>query len=857
VTTPHLLLTALVVALTAAGPPGCRGPERAAEESAPAPGGAAPTPGRNLLLITLDTMRADRLGAYGYAPAHTPALDALAASGTLFEQAFTSCPLTLPAHASVFTGLLPPEHGLRVNGGGALPGDIPVLADILAKHGYRTGAFVAAFVVDSKFGLDRGFEVYDDDLAGAYEQEVPEELSVYRSGALVTTAALGWLGEVAEKGRPFFAWVHLYDTHYPYFPHDELAGTPFEGKRSYDAEVAFVDLQVGRLMRLLEERRLVDQTLVIAFGDHGEGLLDHGEVQHGFLLNEEVLRVPLVVRLPGVARAGQRVSSLVSLVDLLPTILDVLGIAAELPGGGRSLRPALAGGELPGAPSYAETEFPHSAYGWSPLRSLTTERWKYIRTTRPELYDRERDPCELYNLASARPADARSLEEQLAQVEGGIKPRTPVETTLSAGQKERLASLGYVDAGGGNERPRPETPLKDIKDMLATKQMEGELITRSHKGAITDEEVLEVSRELVRRSPETASFQFRLGTALATAGETEVGIRHLTEALRLRPDYPTAHNNLGNALARLGREDEAIEHYREALRLDPEFAQAHFSMGNALAARDHLDTALGHYAEAVRLNPEHADAHFNMGNTLARRRKLEPAIEHYEAALRLRPDFAVVHYNFANLLVEVGRPDAGIAHYREAITLKPDFFDAHNNLGVALFQRGELAAAEEHYRAALRLNPRFPRPHTNLGQLFEGQGKLAQAAHHYGEAVRLTPHDPDPARRLAWLLATADEPAVRDGPRAVTLAEQAVALTQRRGARVLDALAAAYAEVGRFEDAVAAAKDAVRLAAAQSWDDLAAEMRLRLEKYRAGRPHRAPARPAEATAAAHGSSATN
>ena len=307
----------------------------------------------NVLLVTLDTTRADHLGCYGREAALTPALDELAARGTLFEQAFPSSPMTLPAHATMFTGLDPPEHGVRVNGKHKLGASLDTLAELLANLGYRTGAFVAAFVLNRKFGLDQGFQTYDDDLTKAHEQEVPEPLSVYRPGDVVVDGALAWLTQVtqerstadnADRGaqpQPFFAWVHLYDPHYPYHPHAELADTAFADDASYDAEVAFMDRQVARLLDFLEKRRLTEQTMVLAAGDHGEGLEDHGEIEHGYLLNEEVLRVPLIVSLPGTLRAGERIGSMVTLVDLFPTVMDLLGIATPARGRGRSFAPAL------------------------------------------------------------------------------------------------------------------------------------------------------------------------------------------------------------------------------------------------------------------------------------------------------------------------------------------------------------------------------------------------------------------------------------------------------------------------------------------------------------------------------------
>jgi len=271
----------------------------------------------------------------------------------------------------MFTGLGPPEHGVRVNGKHKLGASLDTLAELLANHGYRTGAFVAAFVLNRKFGLDQGFHTYDDDLTKAHEQEVPEPLSVYRPGDVVVDDALAWLTEVTEersggdaaKGdthpQPFFAWVHLYDPHYPYHPHAELADTAFADDASYDGEVAFMDRQVARLLDFLEKRRLKEHTLVIAVGDHGEGLEDHGEIEHGYLLNEEVLRVPLIVSLPGTLRVGERIDSMVTLAYLFPTVMDLMGIATPARGRGRSLAPALRGEPIPSTPSYAETDLPY------------------------------------------------------------------------------------------------------------------------------------------------------------------------------------------------------------------------------------------------------------------------------------------------------------------------------------------------------------------------------------------------------------------------------------------------------------------------------------------------------------------
>jgi len=282
-------------------------------------GEPASSPRPNLLLVTIDTLRADHLGCYGYEEARTAALDALAQRGVLFEQAYTPAPMTLPAHATMMTGLAPPQHGARVNGEHRLAEGIPTLAEELVAAGYRTGAFVAAFVLAERFGLARGFDEYDDDTSGAYEQEVPEALSLYRPGDLVVDSALEWLaGGGDAPAEPFFAWVHLYDAHFPWHAHEANTDEASDATGTYDGEITFADEQVARLSAFLAACGLEENTVVVVLADHGEGLGDHHETEHGYLLNEEVLHIPWIMAGPGVT-PGRRVPALVSLEDLLPT----------------------------------------------------------------------------------------------------------------------------------------------------------------------------------------------------------------------------------------------------------------------------------------------------------------------------------------------------------------------------------------------------------------------------------------------------------------------------------------------------------------------------------------------------------
>ena len=430
---PRLPLALLgLVALGALGLGGCPRAERAPRHP-------------NLVLVTLDTVRADHLGCYGYGQAITPTLDRLAAEGVRFTDASSAVPLTLPSHTTVLTGLLPLHHGLRNNGVGALRAGTPTLATLLSRAGYRTGAFVGAFGLDHRFGLKPGFEVYDDEIER--DPKAGFTLEAERPGREVMDRALAWLE--TDDARPFFLWVHLYDAHAPYTPPPAWAAR--HPGRPYDGEISEVDEQVGRLLEALRRRGVDGRTVVAVAADHGEGLGDHGELTHGLLLYEPTLHVPLLLRAPWGLKA-RVVKAPVSLVDLAPTLAGLLGQAFAGPLDGRDLsRTLLAGGEPADAEVYAETRYP-ATFGWSPLAAMRRRDLKYNSSSRPELFDLRRDPKESANLL-ATPAGqdpgrgfARRLADLEATASKGAVPAADAETPAT------LASLGYVagsSAGAG------------------------------------------------------------------------------------------------------------------------------------------------------------------------------------------------------------------------------------------------------------------------------------------------------------------------------------------------------------------------------------------------------------------------
>ena len=408
-----------------------------------------------VVLITLDTTRADYLGAYGSTHAATPNLNRLASRAVVFEQAMTVAPLTLPAHSSLFTGLLPPRHGVRDNAGALAPHH-DTLAELIRRRGFQTAAFVSSAILHADRGLAAGFETYDDRRATSRALAA----NLQRPANQTVDAALKWLH--SRHDRPFFLWVHLYDPHAPYDPPEPLR-TAYRDN-PYAGEVAFADAEIGRLTAFLEARELLDRTALIVTADHGESLHEHGEPGHGIFLYQSVIRIPLIVRAPGLA--ARRVAAVTRLVDVMPTILDLAGAGRPAAGlDGISLIDMMRGAANPDLDAYAESQYPLD-FGWSPLRSLQNGRFKLIAAPRPELYDLEGDPSELRNLFGTRPQLARAMAQRLVEMESGATAREGVTNWESPPEvAERLAALGYIARG---ERPAPsaQAPLPDPKDHI-------------------------------------------------------------------------------------------------------------------------------------------------------------------------------------------------------------------------------------------------------------------------------------------------------------------------------------------------------------------------------------------------------
>jgi arylsulfatase A-like enzyme/Flp pilus assembly protein TadD len=654
----------------------------AAARKAPAPAGPA-----GVVLITLDTTRADHLGAYGARNAHTPTLDALAARGARWTRAESAVPLTLPAHCSLMTGLAPPEHGVRDNGTEVLPRSVPTLAAAFAARGYATAAFVGSRVLDRRFGLARGFQVYDDHTPA---EQVGEYGYPERDAGQVTDAALAWLAN-RPAGKPFFLWVHYYDPHAPYLPPGVSPQADEETR--YAGEIAYVDRELGRLLAALPGGP--ERHLIAAVGDHGEGLGEHGERTHGLFLYEATLHVPLIVAGPGVPKAV--ISAPSPSRRLAATLLRLAGAAREAAAFGEGL-PGVAGGK-PAGPMYSETNFPLTAYGWSPLRAASDGRWKLIVAPRPELYDLASDPGETRNVLSDQRDAARRLKQSLDGFARSFQARAAKPDAPDPELARSLQSLGYLSGSGS--RGKGTIDPKDGVPMIAEFQAAKEMTRRGDaRGAV------EKLTDLVRRSPGNVPFLTALATAKLAGGDRDGAIATYRSAIQENPRLEFLHGNLADAYSAVGKPDDARREYRLALEINPRFAAAWWGLadlaekaGKKADARELLGKAVDAGTESVTILVRLGEMDAKAGDTAASER-------HFRQAVDLAPGYVLSWLVWGQLAENAGRLDDALAHYVQAVKVAPDEPAPLLGAGRVLQKKGDADGARRYLERAIALDPR-------------------------------------------------------------------------------------------------------------------------------------------------------
>ncbi len=678
----------------------------------------------NVVVITLDTTRADHIGAYGATDVKTPVLDRLAGEGTLFEHAMSSAPLTLPAHASMFTGRFPPEHGVRDNGGFFLAPDQVTLAEMFKERGFATGGFVAAFVLDRKWGISQGFDEYFDDF-DISERRGRSMGNIQRPGNEVLDKALPWIDTV--KHSRFFAWIHLYDPHTPYDPPEpyktEYAGHPYKG------EIAFTDALVGRVVDFLEQRGLLERTVIAILGDHGESLGDHGEETHGFFIYEPATHVPFIVRAPFTNTGARRVADPVRIIDLTPTVLDLAGLPVPNGMSARSLVPLMTGevAEM-GLEGYAEAMYPLHHFGWSDLRALRSGRYKLIDAPRPELFDIERDPKETTDIFAERRAVGEGMVARLREIEQAFEqaPTSQPEGDVDPEVRARLAALGYVGSFVANAND-PRTNRADPKDKIEVFNLMGAARDISRQDGGFSKAVAMLTR-VVTADPQVIDAWFTLGNLYFREGQYRESIEHFRKSLELKPDHDLAVINLAHAYRRLGDDAAAMAGYDRYLQLDPQDAYVRYQLGEIFLDQGRLDRAEQVFQQALDIDPRVASAKNALGVIAHQRGDYVTAEKLIREAIGIKPDVKLARYNLALMAEERGYLQTAEREYLEELKLHPDSYRAAFNLSRLYERTGQHALRIDALKQSIDGNPEFAEGHIYLAKAYlENQIHLDEA----------------------------------------------------------------------------------------------------------------------------------
>jgi choline-sulfatase len=597
-------------------------------------------------------LRADRLGCYGYSAAETPNLDRLARSGAIFETAISQAPLTPPSHASMFTATYPPVHKVRDTGGFILQPESTTLAEVLQQQGWDTGAFVGSSVLNKSFGLAQGFAVYDDEMPKPDASRMAAEHPERRAGEVVDRA-IKWLG--SRSGKPFFLWVHVFDPHAPYDP-----PAPF---KAYDGEVAYTDQQLGRLFDSIAAKSSLDNTLVAVLSDHGESLSDHGEFTHGVFLYDSTLRIAFMLAGPGVPK-NLRVKQQARTIDLAPTLFALMGVTTPESMQGTSLTPVLRGQQVRADFSYSETLFPKINMGWSELRAIRTDRWKYIRAPKPELYDIVSDPGESTNVITSHPAEVQELEAKLNSVVKGSGKESVSTAMVDRGTGDRLRSLGYL--GGGSPRNYELTGKGiDPKDRL----------------------------QVVRLLQFDLAPESRLPAAERTA--------RLQRAVVLDPTNPTIYFHLGEEYARTGRDEDAVKLYRNGIQNGVRTAWLYSRLGRLYLQRGNQAEAIAAYERAAQLNPSDAESLSDLGLVYLETGRTGDAERVFKWAVAAGSDYALAHNGLGLVSIQKKDLPAARGHFERAVQLDPDLLEAQLNLGRIYKMLGDNTRARARFEAFL------------------------------------------------------------------------------------------------------------------------------------------------------------
>ncbi len=676
----------------------------------------------NVVVVTLDTTRADRLGAYGYAQASTPTLDALAAEGVLFRRAYSVTPLTLPSHTSLFSGTYPPHHGVRDNGGFIVPDELTTLAEVLGEGGYDTGAFIAAYVLDSRWGLDQGFDTYHDefDVRG---QRFISMGAVQRPANEVVDAALDWLD--GREEAPFFLWVHLYDPHAPYEAPEpyrtRFATSPYQG------EIAFMDSEVGRLLDALEASGSRTDTYVVVAGDHGESLGEHGEVQHGFFIYEAATHVPLIVSTPFEETRGIERDEAVSLIDVMPTVLDMTGFETPAAVQGESLTPLFSPeGSADSRYVYAESFYARFHYGWSDLTSIQDERYKLIISPEPELYDLADDPGETTNLVNRDEDLYRRLEAAADEFVTRIGENRAATEFMAVDEDtlEKLASLGYLGSFSSSAAADEVLASPRGKIGIYNKSIRArELMQREDY-----DDAERLLTEILDEDPQVLDAHQSLGQLYTLQGRLDEAVEVFRRAIPLKPEDPSGYINLADTQLKLGLVEEAEQTVVDSFSFTEPNGYLLYLLGNINLGQKDYDEAIRAFEDCLSVNPESSAAQAGLAAAYFDLGRMDLAGRNARTALEMNDKVPGANFTLARVHEARGEIPQAVGAYQREIEISPEDTGSHFNLAMIYRVAGQSAKEEEYLTRTLEINPDAPRALLFMARIYLNRGQDLQRA---------------------------------------------------------------------------------------------------------------------------------
>lgn len=642
----------------------------------------------NVLLITLDTTRADRLGCYGYAEAQTPNLDFLAENGVQFLNTYCQVPLTCPSHCSILTGTYPLYHQVRNNGSYYLAPELQTLAEVLKGEGLKTSAFVSSFTVDSRFGLDQGIDVYDDILS---PDQTFKALNSERRADAVYASFARWLDD--NKDGQFFSWVHFFDPHIPYDPpppyREEFPDNP------YDGEIAFMDFYIGKILESLREHNLLEKTFIVVAGDHGEAFGEKQEKGHGVFIYESTMRVPLIFYAPNVLPRGKRIEARARLIDIMPSILDMANIPVPEDIQGLSLLPYIEGKKKQDLSTYIESYYPRENYGWSQLVGLIDGDWKYIKAPQQELYNLKQDPQEEINLVQEEIKIAQEKKDILENlIKDSVSPIVAEKRTLTSEERERLRSLGYIsttEAPSGEALPDPKECIEKL--LLLQEAQDYEIQGKFPEAA-------EIYEKILTQRPDVATNYVNLALMKAQMMEFDETIRILEQGLEKIPESEILLSRLGHTFMLLGRVKKALEAFDLILKNNPRYFDALLGSAWMLDLIGQKDDAQGYYRSALEVEPENKFARKNYADSLASTQRFNQAIEIYLGLKEDYPDDHEILQDLGIALGYVGDISQSIENLEKAASLHPNAV-TYYNLAVAKKKVGNIEDAVRYLRLYL------------------------------------------------------------------------------------------------------------------------------------------------------------